>query len=248
MSIADLPLATILAETATLYETVAAMPPVVERIGSGRTNGKPGSQPPPGAADLLDADEHQRAVGKVDEDALFWAHVLLDELDGLGSVPHSTPGRLRLAERWAEHLEHHPDYGLRASVREDAETNLVALRRLSRRGVRVVRTGSPCLDVTCRGSFDATIAGPEVDGDLVCNGCGMRVPREQWQRWGSRAEWVTAARVANWLGIPVATVRVWAHRYRWDRQGTGRDVRYNAEDVKATAEGKAVPFEQEVVG
>lgn len=233
-------LAATLDETATLYETVAALPAVVERVRTARTSAKPGSQPPPGVADLLDADEHSRAIREIDDWALFLAHVLLDERHGLGAIPPSTPGRLRLAARWAEHFEDHPDVHLRYAIGLDAREHLLTLRRLSRRGTRLVRTDSACLDVACRGQYVATIAGPDVDGDLVCSGCGSHVPREQWERWGARSEWVSPEHAANLLGIPVSTIRVWAHRYRWSRQGTGREVRYRTSDVQATARQRGV--------
>ena len=230
-----MPLADVLDETATAYETVAALPTVVERVDAARSTGKPGSQPPPGAQDALDADEHARAVTAVDEWALFLARLLVDEVDGLGAVPGSTPGRLRLASRWAEHLEHHDDLMLRYAVGLDAREHLVTLRRLARRGTRVVRTTSACMDVSCRGEYVATIAGAEASSDLVCSSCGQRVPQESWERWGARVEWITPQRAASILGIPVSTVRVWAHRYGWDRQGTGRAVRYLFADVDETA-------------
>lgn len=237
MSIDTLPLTDVLAETATLYETVAALPAVVERVQVARHSGKPSSQPPPGAGDLLDMDEYHRAVHAVDDWALFLAHVLIDEVPNLTGLPQSTPGRLRLASRWADHLEHHDDPMLRYAVGLDAREHLVTLRRMSKRGTRVVNTKSPCMDVACRGEYVATIAGTDLDhGDLTCSRCATVVPREQWERWGSRAEWVTPQRAANILGIPVSTVRVWAHRYGWDRQGTGRDVRYRTDDIRDTAE------------
>ncbi|WP_122262196.1 hypothetical protein [Ornithinimicrobium cerasi] len=231
MSLDTLPLSLVLDETATTYETVAALPTVVERVAVARLAGKPGSKPPPGAADLLDADEYHRGLAAVDEWALFLAHVLLDELDGLGALPDTTPSRLRLASRWAEHLEHHGDAHLRYAIGLDAREHLLTLRRLSKRGTRVVRTASLCLDTACRGEYVATITGPEVDGDLVCSGCGSRIPREQWQRWGSRTEWVTPEHAAHLLGV--SRVAVWqrAAREGWRRTGTRREVRYHREDV-----------------
>lgn len=240
MSLDDTPLATVLEETATTYETVAALPTVVERIDSARSSGKPSSQPPPGAGDILDADEHWRAVTACDEWALFLARLLVDEVDGLGSVPHSTPGRLRLASRWADRLEGHEDVHLRYAIGLDAREHLTALRRVSRRGTRVVRTTSPCMDVSCTGEYVATIAGAGASDDLVCSRCRATVPRDQWERWGARVEWVTPQRAATILSIPVSTVRVWAHRYGWGRQGTGREVRYLTVDVWATAETRGV--------
>jgi hypothetical protein len=234
VSLDTLPLSVVLDETATLYETVAALPSVVERVRAARSSGKPGSQPPPGAGDLLDMDEYHRALHAVDEWALFLAHMLVDEIEGIGSVPASTPGRLRLASRWSEHLEQHADAHLRYAIGLDAREHLAVMRRMSKRGTRVVKTTSPCMDVACRGEYLATIAGPGTSDDLACSKCGARVPQEQWERWGSRTEWVTPARVASMLSIPVSTVRVWAHRYAWDRQGTGREVKYLAADVRET--------------
>lgn len=227
-------LAATLDETATLYEAVAALPAVVERVRTARTSAKPGSQPPPGMADLLDADEHSRAIREIDDWALFLAHVLLDERDGLGAIPPSTPGRLRLASRWAEHFEDHPDVHLRYAIGLDAREHLRTLRRLSRRGTRLVRTDSACLDVACRGQYVATIAGPDVDGDLVCSGCGSHVPREQWERWGARSEWVSPEHAANLLGITKAAVWQRAKREGWRRSGTHRDTKYLQQDVTAT--------------
>ena len=240
MSLDDLPLTDVLAETATLYETVAALPAVVEKVEAARRS-RGGAALPPGMGDILDADEWGSAVAAVDEWALFLAHVLVDEVDGLGAVPDSTPGRLRLASRWAEHFERHDDAHLRYAIGLDAREHLVALRRLSKRGTRVVKTHSLCLDVACRGTYAATLTGSQAKpGDLVCSHCGGTVPQEQWEKWGARKEWITPARAASMLGVKVGTVRVWAHRYGWDRQGTGRDVRYLAADVRRTGERRAV--------
>ena len=233
MSLDAVPLTAVLDETAELYETVAALPTVVERIGGKRT-GKAGSQLPPGMGDLLDMDEYHRAVNAVDEWALFLAHVLVDEVEGIGSVPASTPGRLRLASRWADHLERHDDAHLRYAVGLDARTHLITLRRLSKRGTRTVKTRSLCMDTTCRGEYVATIKGPDVDGDLVCSACGDRVPRAQWELWGARAEWITPQRAANLLGITVQAVWQRASREGWRRTGTRRTTRYHKDDVCAT--------------
>jgi len=235
VSLDALPLSAVLDETATTYETVASLPPVVERVATARNSGKPSSQPPPGASDLLDMDEYHRAVNAVDDWALFLAHLLVDEVDGIGSVPDSTPGRLRLASRWADRLENHDDAGLRYAIGLDAREHLIVLRRLSKRGTRVVRTNSACLNVACTGEYVATIAGPEVvDGALVCSGCGQTIPREQWERWGAQAEWVTPERAANMLGITRAAVWQRAAREGWRRSGTRRTTRYHADDVCAT--------------
>lgn len=227
----------VLDETATTYETVASLSPVVER-GSGRAGGKPGSRMPPGMSEVLDTDEYQRAVDEVDSWALYVAHHLLDTVPGIGSVPDSTPGRLRLAARWADRLADEPDLMARYAFESDAREHLATMRRLARRGSRRVRTESPCLDITCDGRYVVTLDGPDVDGSLVCTRCSDRVPREQWERWQSRAEWVTVEHAANMIGVSVQAVRQRASRGGWRRRGEGREVRYHADDV-GRVEGSA---------
>ncbi|UNX54096.1 helix-turn-helix domain-containing protein [Georgenia sp. TF02-10] len=232
MSLDDLPLEVVLDELASTYETVAALPPVVPDPG-GRKPGKPGSRVPPGVTEIIDADEHDRAVAEVDSWAEFVAHVLIDEEPGIGKVPDHTPGRLRLAARWADRIENHPDEMLRYALCFDAVEHLRMMRRLARRHDRVVRTGSPCLVVTCPGTYEAVIDGPGFDGDLVCSNpaCRDRVGHEQWSRWGARSEWVTVERAARLLNVSEDLVRQWAKRRHWRRKGEGRNVRYKTEDV-----------------
>lgn len=237
MSLDDLPLHHVLAETADAYETAASLPAVVERIG-GKVPSKPGSKLPPGMAEVIDADEHHRALTELDEWALYVAHHLLDVEPGIGSVPDSTPGRLRLAARWADRLSSDPDVMARYAFESEAREHLVTMRRLARRGTRKVRTGSACMDVVCTGQFVATIDGPEVDGFIVCDRCGMRVEKAVWERWGSRSEWVTVEHAAGMLGVSVAAVKMRASRGKWRRTGTGRDVRYLAEDVRGETSGR----------
>lgn len=225
-----LPFDTLLGELADVYETVAAMTPTIERVG-GPVSGKPGSKLPPGLSETLDIDEHTRAVAAVDSWAEYLAHHLIDTEPGIGSVPDSTPGRLRLAARWADRLTDEPDLFARYAMRADGSERLVEMRRLSRRGTRRVRTDSPCLDVTCFGAYVAAIDGPEVDGDLVCSRCGDRVPHAQWSRWGSRVEWVTVEHAANMAGCTINAVKIRASRMGWRKQGTGRNVKYHADDV-----------------
>ena len=237
MSIDTLPLTDVLAETATLYETVAALPAVVERVEAARRSGVPHSQPPPGAIDVLDDDEQRRALAELDAWAEFVAHVLLDEIDGLGSLPPSTPGRLRLASRWADHLDHHPDPMLRYAIGLDAREHLASMRRLSKRGTRTIDTRSACMDHACRGTYRATVAGPDVTDELVCDRCSQRVPRETWQRWGSRSTWVTPEHAARLLGCSVHAVYQRAKRGGWRRTGTHKDTRYHRDDVKGEGRG-----------
>jgi hypothetical protein len=234
----DTPLEAVLNETADAYETVASLPPVVERIPGKTSGGKPGSQMPPGMSEVLDVDEYERAVREVDEWALYVAHHLLDTVPGIGTVPDTTPGRLRLAARWADRLENEPDVMARYAFATDALEHRAAMRRLARRGTRRVKTHSACLDVTCTGQYVATLEGVEASGELVCDRCGDRVPHETWERWGTRTEWVSVESAMRMLGVETKQA-VWsrAKREKWRRRGEGREVRYLAEDVERRVEG-----------
>ncbi|MFB7798949.1 hypothetical protein [Isoptericola sp. NPDC056134] len=228
MSLDDMPLSTVLTELAETYETVVALGVAAVTAG-GKATGKPGSRVPPGMSEVMDTDEFERAVREVDEWALYVGHHLLDVEPGIGSVPDSTPGRLRLAARWADMLSGDPDLMARYAFEGDARSMLTTMRRLSRRGTRRVRTGSACLTVTCPGQYVARIDEP--DGDIECSTCHDRVSYDHWSRWGSQQQWVTVEHAANMAGTTVAAVKVRAHRQGWRRTGTGRDVKYNADDV-----------------
>lgn len=236
----DTPLEAVLNETADAYETVASLPPVVERVPGKTSGGKPGSQMPPGMSEVLDVDEYERAVTEVDEWALYVAHHLLDTVPGIGTVPDTTPGRLRLAARWADRLENEPDVMARYAFATDALEHRAAMRRLARRGTRRVRTHSACLDVSCAGEFVAELVGPDMGEEISCDQCGMKVPREQWEKWGSRTEWITVERAMTILGVATKQA-VWsrAKRERWRRRGEGREVRYHVDDVEQRAPSTA---------
>jgi hypothetical protein len=153
-------------------------------------------------------------------------------------VPDTTPGRLRLAARWADRLENEPDVMARYAFATDALEHRAAMRRLARRGTRRVKTHSACLDVTCTGQYVATLEGVEASGELVCDRCGDRVPHETWERWGTRTEWVSVESAMRMLGVETKQA-VWsrAKREKWRRRGEGREVRYLAEDVERRVEG-----------
>ena len=235
MSLDDLPLDVVLNETATTYETLAALPPTSSNIGA-RRPGKPGSKVPPGVNEILDIEEYETTLRSVDDWAHYLAHHLLDTNPGIGRIPYDTPGRLRLAARWTDKLQAEPDLFARYAFNLDAVEHLKALRRLVRRNNRVVRTGSACLRITCKGQYEAVIDGPDIDGDLICSHCKDRVPAEQWSRWGARSQWVTVQHAANMLGISEDAVRQRASRGQWRRRGEGREVRYWTEDVTGVAE------------
>lgn len=226
-------LAATLLQLADTYEVTASLPPILER-SSGTSGGKPGSRMPPGMTEVMDADEHDSAVRAVDEWAEFLVHVLL-EVPDIGVLPDDTPPRIRLAAHWAWIFEHHDDEGLREAIPTEARAHLAAMRTLSKRGTRRVSTTSPCLDITCAGQYIATIAGPDVSDDLVCDGCGDRVPASSWTAWNSRTEWVTVEHAARMAGTTVAAIKMRASRGKWRRTGEGRDVRYHRDDVMAAS-------------
>lgn len=230
---------------ADLYEQVTAMPATTEAT-TGRATGKPGSRVPPGLSVILDEDERRRAVASCDQYAEMVTRMLTDTTPGIGSVPDDTPARLRLISGWAEELQQlEPIFWY--TVFAQAEERHTELKHLAKRGTRQVRTGSPCLDITCSGQYIATLDGPEADSDITCDRCHSTVPATSWQRWGRTRtdpdEWVTADKARTLLGLrTVQGVYMRAKRQKWRRRGgKGRDnVRFHRGDVMRGATGGTV--------
>ena len=225
-----------LRELADHYETVAAADPASQ---AGGATSKPGPRLPPGAMEMLDADEVRRALEAVDEWAEFCAHVLVDERDA--TAPDSTPARLRMVGEHVEHFLDHDDVMLSLSFVDDLREHLRSLRRLARRGVRIVRTGMVCQDPTCSGQYVSALA-PAGQGDdaIECERCHHRVPHSVWSGWPrARVEWVTVEHAARIAGTTVAAVKMRASRGKWRRTGSGADVRYNIHDVRGEATAMA---------
>lgn len=222
-----------LLEAASCYETVAALDltPTSENVG----HTPPGSRLPPGMQEILDADEIRRVVTEVDDWAAFLAHVLLDEREVTG--PPSTPARLRTAGREAAHFIDHEDEMLALAFCDDLADHLRALRRLSRRGVRRVRTGMRCHRLGCAGQLVSPLGGNDRKDDaLVCDKCGDRIEYVVWSHWPrARVQYITVEHAARMLATTVSAVYVRASRGKWRKVGTGRDVRYSVEDVRAAA-------------
>ena len=240
----------LLRELADLYERVTLINP-----GSppGNAGGKPsfGPRVPPGAGELLVADEVARALTPVD----CWVSVnvdrvcaLLTEVEEAGlfavTAPQSTPARLRfLAAKQAR---------LAASQRGEVAADLVLNARVFLRDLyRVVRsyeqwwtTGERCQRQGCRGRLGqrrgvAEEGGTTAGRALVCSACGDVVPYEVWSRWPRRLAYVTVEHAAKMCGVTVNAVRIRASRYRWHRIGTGKDVRYLVADVMKSREGES---------
>lgn len=230
----------VLDELAREYEETKARGPASGESVAGGSTGRPGSSAPPGAQELLDVDEHYQALAAVDRLATFVVRLLIEEVPGIGAVSDGTAWRLRLAGEWIEDLAALPDERQAAEVLDDARRCLRELRRLARRGVTRVRTDSPCLHITCSGSYEYVPDGPDASEDLVCSRCRDRVPRAKWQRWGARSDWVTVERAMAILGVATRHA-VWsrAKREGWRRRGAGREVRYWRNDVARRVEGSA---------
>lgn len=224
-------------ELASLYETVAALDATAATDGV-RT--KPGSRVPPGAQEMLDADEVTRALTEVDEWAEFCAHVLVDELDV--TAPDETPRRLRLVAQHIGHFVWHDEFLIAcdfgpAGQLEDLQGTM---RRIARRGVRVVQTGRRCDEPGCTGRLVSPLGdgSDRHDAALVCSAAPHHVvPWSVWSSWPRmRVQWITVEHAAKMLRTTVPAVKMRASRGKWRKVGTGRDVRYSVEDVRA-AEG-----------
>lgn len=214
-----------LLELADAYETVAALEADTKAPG-GRAVA--GSRLPPGMQDVLDDDEVQRALVAVDEWAEFCVHVLADERDVVS--PGETPRRLRLMADNAAHFVEHEDEMLALSFDDDLHTHRRTMRRLARRGQRVILTGRRCED--CGGILVVPLGA---DDALVCDRDARHVvPYTVWSSWPrARVEYITAEHAARMLGLSnVAAVWQRAKRGQWRRKGEGRDVRYHVDDVR----------------
>lgn len=225
-----------LRELAEHYETVASLDLTPDPSG---VRGVPGSRVPPGAQAILDADEVGRVIGEVDAWAEFLVHVLVDERMEIGGSAHvqaaATPGRLRYAGDRADHFLDHDDELLRLAFADDLHEHLKAMRRLSKRALRFVRTGMACQDPTCTGQYVSALprAGQQADGAITCDRCKHQVPHSVWSSWPrARVEWVTVEHAARIAGVSVPAVKMRASRLKWRRQGTGREVRYHVADVR----------------
>ena len=62
------------------------------------------------------------------------------------------------------------------------------------------------------------------------------VPHAVWSSWPrARVRYITVAHAAKMLETTEAGVKMRASRGKWRRVGTGRDVRYDVDDVRAAA-------------
>jgi len=222
-----------LLDLAERYETVAALDLTLDPGNVGRV--PPGSRLPPGMQEILEADEIRTALTAVDDWAEFVAHVTLDECGDVDAG--STPGRLRTVARHAGHFIDHDDEMFALAFRDDLADHLRAMRRLSRHGVRRVQTGVRCQIPTCKGRYVSPLgtSADRTDDALVCD----KDPRHVvlyvvWSNWPrARVQYITVEHAAHMVGTTVEAIRQRAKRGKWRRIGTGRDVRYFVDDVRA---------------
>jgi hypothetical protein len=221
-----------LREIAELYEAVAAL-----EIHHDPMRAVPGPRVPPGAQEVLDADEFQRALTAVDDDALSYGHIALAERDE--TLPDSTPGRLRYIADHVDTILDDDDELLVLSFLDDTAAHLTRLHHLARRGAKVIRTGHHCQEHGCDGRLVSTLGegAGKGDGALVCDREARHVvPFAVWSSWPRmRVQWITVEHAAKILLTTVGAVKVRASRGKWRRVGSGREVRYSREDVQGAA-------------
>ena len=226
-----------LRELADLYETVAALDLAPDPGMVGHTT--PGSRLPPGLQEILDAEEIAAALRAVADWAESVARVVAEECDV--TLPDLTPARLRTVAAHAGHMVDHADEMLALTFCDDLATHLRVMRRLFRRAVRRVRTGVRCQDPTCKGHLVSPLGvGDRSDDALECDRCHARTPYLVWSAWPrARIQYVTVEHAAHMAGTTVDVIRHRAARGKWRRVGTGRQVRYHVDDVRAWERGDA---------
>jgi hypothetical protein len=229
-------------DLARLYEEVAALDlTIVAAEALGRPT--PGSKLPPGLIEILDAEEVSSALAAVDDVALFWAHDLADDRDL--TAPDLTADRLRFVSQNVDHFTQHDDEMLALAFDDDLAERLKEMRRLSRRGTKVIRTGRRCDEYGCKGKLISPLGREGSDkGDtaLICDADSWhQVPYSVWSAWPrARVQYITVEHAAKMLGTSVDAAKKRASRGKWRRIGTGRDVRYLVEDVRVAADGEDV--------
>lgn len=225
-----------LLELAERYETVAAID-VTQESPAGRS--AMGPRIPPGMQEVLDADEILQALAAIDDWAEFTAHVAMDECDA--AVPETTPARLRAVAEHSQHFADHDDELFALSFLDDLHDHLRAMRRLSSRGVRRIRTGMRCPKCDHGRLYSPLGEGDRGDDSLHCDKDPRHVvPYSVWSSWPrARIRFITPEHAARLLETTVNAVRIRAHRHRWRRVGTGRDVRYHVDDVRGDTPERA---------
>jgi len=182
-----------------------------------------------------------------------WARLIREETGA--AVP---PGRARM-DRELRTIRFHWDHIMRSRwVDEFAREVQEASRALTMAGrltERVMRIG-PCPGLVDAG--DAAITGETVyrvcgetllvrasAEEIRCRACGATWPRPLW--WHLGDQWADYALLAHDLGVPVTTLRRWAHEdeqrgQAWAKERRGRRNLVSRVDALAAAQrrGKAV--------
>lgn len=213
---------------ATLYEDTLA----IDLLLAGSGGSGVGPRTPPGARLALNVDELLRARADVDDWIGYCTSIVASDVDD-HDEPELTPARLRYVGEHADVMLEQDEPAAVVYFKRQLQHHLRVFRGLSQRGERRVPTGFECQRPGCGGQLVSNLGGVDgTDSALRCEECGREVPMLVWQHWPRAQEkFVTPEHAARLLGIPVSTVRVHAHRRKWRRVGTGRDVRYLLDDV-----------------
>jgi len=191
----------------------------------GRT-GKPGSQLPPGVAEIFHAADTDRALAKAYDLSAYVAGVIV-ERSGELLRPSSIDGAQVLVDMTYDAEGRYIVYGIVDDLRAARE----ALGSVVRRYHRVIQTGRACLDLACAGRYEVRQHDP-ADDTLTCSVCGDAVGYDVWRQWTrTTPEWVTAEQAAAKLGVSVQAVWQRAKRQGWRKKGAGRAVRYHASNL-----------------
>ena len=200
---------------ADLYETTQALDPTPTPHTP--THQPPGPRIPPGAQTILNADEIHHALQAADQ--------LANSLNA--PQADTTPQRLRAAATTTPTLT--PDQ------HDILKTTTTTLTRITNRDTRKIRTGMHC-QTGCGGTYLSPLGDTpdRTTTDLHCDRCGHTVPHATWSRWPkARITYITIAHAAHLAGTTEPTMRKRASTHHYRRIGTGRDVRYHIDDVRA---------------
>lgn len=217
-----------LLELALLYEQTLALEPLLAGGGGSGV----GPRTPPGARVMLNADELLRAREDLGDWIGYCTSIVASNMDD-HDEPSLTPARLRYVAERVDVMLEQDDEVLAEAFARDLMHHLRVFRRLAHRGDRRVPVGVECRRPGCGGQLVSNLGGSDgTDSALRCDRCGKEVPLLVWQRWPrATVKFVTPEHAARLLGTSVNAVRIRAHRDKWRRVGSGRDVRYLLDDV-----------------
>lgn len=242
-----------LGDLADRYTTLQTADELIPHGSDGR--GSPGFGPRSPAVDalLVHSDTRTRWTSELGYGTLAvveqWARLVREETGAAAPL-----GRVTF-EREMRTIRFHWPHVLAAAWLPDfaGEVHAAgrALTMAGRLTERVMRVG-PCPTVQTEAFVDEygysiapTMCGTTLrvraDADEIrCRSCGSVWPRSRWHELGDT--WADYAVLADDLGVPVGTLRRWAHEDGWAREVRGRRHLVSRQDALASAarRGKAV--------